>query len=189
MKTKNLKLLIIALILAKSLSSCQVNKEDDDIDMSDIDFSNIENLYEQPLPVIKKAVQGKWKLQYTYKGYEGVTPILDPPVEYCNITTVDELDSYMHISENHLIMGNKIDGVIEDSPIRWVELENLGKINKTYLLGFNFCLDDCALCNGGGIMKVLGCARRYFVVMEVKNGNLAIWNGAINGETYYYTKQ
>ncbi|MDR0508091.1 MAG: hypothetical protein LBH32_14945 [Dysgonamonadaceae bacterium] len=32
------------------------------IDMPDIDFSNIENLYAQPLPVIQKAVQGKWKV-------------------------------------------------------------------------------------------------------------------------------
>ena len=26
-----------------------------------LDYSNIENLYEQPLPVIQKCVQGKWK--------------------------------------------------------------------------------------------------------------------------------
>ena len=32
---------------------------------SDIDFSNIENLYEQPLCVIKKCVIGKWKLIIT----------------------------------------------------------------------------------------------------------------------------
>ena len=30
--------------------------------MFQIDFSNIENLYEQPLPVIQKCVRGKWEV-------------------------------------------------------------------------------------------------------------------------------
>jgi hypothetical protein len=46
----------ILLILAGGLS-CGKNN---DIDMSIIDFSNIENLYEQPLPVIQKCIYGKW---------------------------------------------------------------------------------------------------------------------------------
>ena len=59
MNTNAIKFLSIILIIAGSFSSCTT--EEDDIDMSHIDFSNIENLYEQPLPVIKKCVQGKWK--------------------------------------------------------------------------------------------------------------------------------
>ena len=52
-------LLAFLLIIVGGISSCANN--DDDIDMSQIDFRNIENLYEQPLPVIKKCVQGRWK--------------------------------------------------------------------------------------------------------------------------------
>jgi len=39
---------------------------DNDIDMPKIDFINIEKLYEQPLPVIQKSVQGKWKVYSIY---------------------------------------------------------------------------------------------------------------------------
>ena len=55
-KISFLKLAALALMLAGSFSSCA---KKNDIDMSKIDFSNIENLYEQPLPVIQKCVQGK----------------------------------------------------------------------------------------------------------------------------------
>jgi hypothetical protein len=70
MKTKLLKLSAILLILAGVVSSCEKEK---DIDMSKIDFSNIENLYAQPLSVIQKAVQGKWKLYQTCGGVVGCT--------------------------------------------------------------------------------------------------------------------
>jgi len=60
----------IALFLAGSMISC-TNKQED-IDMSKIDFSNIENLYKQPLPVIQKCVQGKWKWYVSIGGYSGV---------------------------------------------------------------------------------------------------------------------
>jgi hypothetical protein len=69
MKTIVLKFAAIVLLLAK-ISSCG---EKDDIDMSEIDLSNIENLYEQPLPVIQKAVQGKWKIYQTCGGVIGCT--------------------------------------------------------------------------------------------------------------------
>jgi hypothetical protein len=55
---KNLNLLT-AFLLLTGMIACNKEKE---IDMSGIDFSNIENLYEQPLPVIQKAIQGKWKV-------------------------------------------------------------------------------------------------------------------------------
>ena len=60
MKTKKeSKYITILLLLAGGFYSCQ---SESDIDMSQIDFSNIEKLYEQPLPVIQKCVQGKWKV-------------------------------------------------------------------------------------------------------------------------------
>ena len=52
MKLMNLKLLLMTLITIESFTSCGKD---------DIDMSNIENLYEQPLDVIQKAVQGKWQ--------------------------------------------------------------------------------------------------------------------------------
>ena len=70
MKLMNLKLIFMALLTIESLISCQVNNEDD-IDMSNIDFSNIENLYAQPLPVIQKCVQGKWKWYASIGGDAG----------------------------------------------------------------------------------------------------------------------
>ena len=50
-------ILTIVLILTGSTSSCK----NDDIDISKIDFSNIEDLYAQPLPVIQKCVEGRWQ--------------------------------------------------------------------------------------------------------------------------------
>jgi hypothetical protein len=61
MKTKILKLATLALLLA-GIIACNKNKEE-----IDVDFSNIENLCEQPISVIEKAIQGKWKIVY-YKG-------------------------------------------------------------------------------------------------------------------------
>ena len=51
------------MLFAASAFACNKDK--------DIDFGNIENLYEQPLPVIQKAVQGKWKLYRTCGGDAG----------------------------------------------------------------------------------------------------------------------
>ena len=64
MNVKILKFIMILFAIC-SFHSCK----DDDIDMSKIDFSNIENLYEQPLPVIQKCVEGKWKWYVTYGGF------------------------------------------------------------------------------------------------------------------------
>jgi hypothetical protein len=75
---KILLLTAILLILAGSFSCGK-----DDIDWSKIDLSNIENLYAQPLPVIQKAVQGKWKVVCTYGGISGITYHED---EYTEIT-------------------------------------------------------------------------------------------------------
>ena len=63
-----------------SFHSCK----DNDIDMSKIDFSNIENLYEQPLPVIQKCVEGKWKWIRTNQS--GVIGIIYPSNAFVDIT-------------------------------------------------------------------------------------------------------
>jgi hypothetical protein len=61
------KKILFLLLMIIALCNCK----DDDIDMSNIDFSNIDNLYAQPLPVIQKAVQGKWKIYSSCGGVAG----------------------------------------------------------------------------------------------------------------------
>ena len=56
MNMKIFKCIVLMLALLGTVSC-----KNDDIDMSKIDFSNIEDLYAQPLPVIQKCVQGKWE--------------------------------------------------------------------------------------------------------------------------------
>jgi len=72
MKTELLQFTVFLLVIAGSFSSCGKNN---DIDMSKIDFSNIENLYEQPLPVIQKCVEGKWQWLWTSAGVITSRPI------------------------------------------------------------------------------------------------------------------
>ena len=81
MKKYIFKFTMLLLVLAGGISSC--GKDDD------LSFSNIENLYAQPLSVIQKCVQGKWEVKYTYGGVVGITPEYDKFVE---------------------IIGNKING-------------------------------------------------------------------------------
>ena len=76
MKIKFLKL-ITFIAVACTFFSCQ-NSDDSgsDIDMSkidfsNIDFSNIEDLHAQPLSVIQKCVEGKWKWYSSCCGYTG----------------------------------------------------------------------------------------------------------------------
>jgi hypothetical protein len=59
--------LLIVLVLAGSFYSCGND------DTPNIDFSNIEDLYKQPLSVIQKCIQGKWKVDVEYvKGTKSI---------------------------------------------------------------------------------------------------------------------
>lgn len=69
MKKNILKFTILLLVLAGSISSCEKN--------NDLDMSNIENLYAQPLSVIQKCVQGRWERKYYVGGIARQTPIAD----------------------------------------------------------------------------------------------------------------
>ena len=55
-----------------SCSSKLEENSDSDIDWSKIDLSNIENLYAQPLPVIKKVVEGQSVDEYGRIKNEGL---------------------------------------------------------------------------------------------------------------------
>ena len=72
MKTR-LYFLALILTFIGFCTSCHKAEDDADIDMSSIDFSNIDNLYEQPLPVIQKCVEGKWKWVASFGGNAGVS--------------------------------------------------------------------------------------------------------------------
>jgi hypothetical protein len=87
---KIIKTAAILLIMAGSFSC-----EKDDIDMSKIDFSNIEDLYKQPLPVIQKAVQGKWKWITYINGVAGWITMDMGVVEI----TKDKIISYDNIQK------------------------------------------------------------------------------------------
>ncbi|MDR3340150.1 MAG: hypothetical protein LBT25_08710 [Candidatus Symbiothrix sp.] len=87
MKTKYL--FIVVLLLSAGNFSCS---KEEDIDMSQIDFSNIEELYKQPLPVIQKCVQGKWKV---YSQCGGVVGCVYPE------------NSFREYSDNQMIWNNE----------------------------------------------------------------------------------
>ena len=155
--------LVILLMLAGSFSSCGKDK---------IDFNNIENLYEQPLEVIQKAVQGKWKLQYSYGGFIGQT-------------IVDTHGTYMHISKDRIIMGSNTHGVTTDSPIIWEKWENFNGIEITYLLSYNHHI--LIFEQDGVIYEERPIADRLFF-NEIKNGTLSVWDCVMDGFTGYYSR-
>jgi hypothetical protein len=81
---KTVRLTAIMLILAGSFGC---DKEED------IDFSNIENLYAQPLPVIQKAVQGKWRV------YQSISDGFHLDIQYPENT-------FMEFKNDHYIIYN-----------------------------------------------------------------------------------
>ena len=101
MKLTILKSLIMLLIMA-GLSSCGKN---------DIDYSNIENLYAQPLPVIQKAVQGKWKWLAQFGGVVGITY---------------PKDMYVDIDDDHFIIDYE-DGSQRIYKFTWKRLSFVDK--------------------------------------------------------------
>ena len=71
MKTRVAILAAMLLVFVGGFASCEEKAAD--IDTSKIDFSNIENLYAQPLSVIQKCVQGKWKWYVEFGGVVGIS--------------------------------------------------------------------------------------------------------------------
>jgi hypothetical protein len=69
---------------------------DEDIDISQIDFSNIENLYAQPLPVIQKAVLGKWKIYSSCGGVVGCTYPENSFTEFTPNEMINDNDNGSH---------------------------------------------------------------------------------------------
>jgi len=112
MKKYKIMIVAIMLILVGSFSSCRNN----DIDMSKIDFSNIENLYVQPLPVIQKCVEGKWKWYVSYGGFAGIN--------YSN--------TFIDIKEDHYVVYPE-DGGQYTFYFKWEKYNVIG-IGQTYVM-------------------------------------------------------
>jgi hypothetical protein len=125
MNTHTLKLTIILFILAGSLAC---TKNNDDIDMSKIDFSNIEDLYSQPLPVIQQCVQGKWKWYVSCGGDAGI---------------VYPENTFVEITDKEYILDNNIDD-IHTRTYFWkkkqVQTYN-DKLIETYIMCFDESVD------------------------------------------------
>ena len=109
--------MVVVLILGESFFSCKKNE----IDMSQIDFSNIENLYEQPLPVVQKCVQGKWRWHAQFGGVVGITYLKD---------------TYVDINDDHLIVEYD-DGSQQKTYFTWKRYSIDDKEYKTWVMWNN----------------------------------------------------
>lgn len=100
------------LVIACVFSFC--NKDDSD----KIDFSNIDNLYAQPLSVIQKCVEGKWKWYVSIGGLMGYN--------YSDNTFVD-------IKEDHYVLDYE-DGSQQTFYFTWKKYDATGIGHETYVI-------------------------------------------------------
>lgn len=141
--------------------------------MPNIDFCNIENLYEQPLPIIQNCVQGKWQLQYSIGGFSYQK-------------NVNTHDSYMYLTADHIIMGSDTYGVTTDSPILWkCEKGFWGDDSSGYLLTYNH---DIYINEQDGVIYEKVPIFSSLVPFQIKNDTLVIGEVCCDGFINYYTK-
>jgi hypothetical protein len=156
MKT-TVKFAAILLILAGGFYSCG---EEDGIDMSKIDFTHIENLYEQPLPVIQKAVQGRWKIYQTCGGVVGCT--------YPE-------NSFITITANEIIWG---EGDIYSAKYSWKKrkIKIKDKMVDSYVLWQDDAEDETVL-KGNLFMSIKNDSLHYCgVSLATDDINYVIFN-------------
>jgi len=179
MKKKILKITVILLFLVGLFFSCQkaeVNQPKTPDVNQNIDFSNIENLYEQPLHVIQKCIEGNWKLQYSSHQYPYTG----------GAKTIDIHGYYIHLTPNHIIRGNNSQGIFTNSPIIWVKEENfLGNDRNPYLLSYNHGI---IVNEQDGVIYEEQPVANYLLFLAIKNDTLSVWDCLIDGFIDYYTK-
>lgn len=109
------KLIVVIVLLAGCFVSCEK------IDMSKIDFSNIEDLYAQPLPVIQECVQGKWKWYASYGGFVGISypdsTFIDIRNDHYIITDKESQDTIYFTWEKYTLPDNKTTWVVWDKEL------------------------------------------------------------------------
>ena len=172
-----LKITATLLIMVGGLTACSTSKDividETETDESSIDFSNIENLYAQPIPVIQKCLEGNWILLYSQGGFVGET-------------IIDKNGSYMQISKERIIMGTKtythgitggINEVLIDSPIIWGTLEKFWGNRDAHIMAYNFPEDNKNFLYG-----------EHLFPTSIKNDTLAVWDLYADGYTKYYLR-
>jgi len=148
--TKNILIAVSALLFLFCLTQCKNDNEEL--------LHNIV-LYNQPLPIIQKYIQGKWKLQYSYGGL-------------ATHKYIDTHNSYMILNSNRIIIGNDSTEVV-NSTIVW-EKTDIGSNEFTYLLNFN---------SYGNL------STESQIVDQIKNDTLITRDYYVSdGFSYYYTK-
>uniref|UniRef100_UPI003217ED84 hypothetical protein n=1 Tax=uncultured Draconibacterium sp. TaxID=1573823 RepID=UPI003217ED84 len=153
LKRITLFLLLIPLCVVLLGTGC------DDKDESEPLLHNI-TLYDKPLSVIQQYITGDWKLQYQIGGIAGSKYI-------------DESNSYMNLTQNHIIVGNDLYEVVIDTSIVW-KRELIREDEYSYLMGYP---------NPGWQSPT------YFIINQIKNDTLIIIDYNVSdGFTYYYTR-
>ena len=123
-------------------------------------------LYDKPLDVIQSHIQGKWELVYEKGGYAANS------IHYYD-------NSYMEITPDNRAIITFDDVVYIDAIIKWTKVGpyewvkwSPGKYTDTYLMEFND-------------------RREYpycFVVDNIHNDTLTIYDNAFDAVFYYYIK-
>jgi len=155
----------IMLMMAGGISSCKN-------DMSDIDFGNIEKLYEKPLPVIQEAVQGKWKLQYITGG-----------LWFQKFDAPDDI--YIYLTKNRIIMGSGTE-VTTDSPIIWKWTKDFfGGGSQGYLLTYNHVI---SISEQDGVIYKKVPIYNSLVPFQIQNDTLVLAEVCCDGYLFCYTR-
>ena len=152
MQTKKLKLLttlLFLLPLCVALLGAGCDDDESEELLHDITLSD------KPLSVIQQYITGDWKLQYSIGGIAGSKYI-------------DESNSYMILSPNHITKGDDSKGVFVDEDIDWIKTE-IGTNEFTYLMSYP-------------------PSPISYIVIGIKTDTLVIRDYLSDGFTYYYTK-
>ena len=115
--------------------------------MSKIDFSNIVNLYEQPLPVIQKCVQGKWKwVCISRLGFIGL---------------ISPVNTFVEITEDNVVITQ-----IGDEP--WADMDY-------YMDSFSYVWKKKKTISGYSTYMMRNSKNNGWYFGEIKNDRLSVF--------------
>ncbi len=138
-----IKISILFLLFSSMGAGCVKDHESDQQNVNIM-------LYDKPLSVIQQYITGNWDLHYQIGGIAGG--------KY-----VDDYNSYLNLTSNHIIMGNDLYGVVVDTAIIWKHND------YTYLLSYP-------------------SSPISYIVVQIKKDTLVIRDDLNDGYSYYYTK-
>jgi hypothetical protein len=111
-------------------------------------------LYDKPLSVIQQYTNGKWNLDYVIGGIAGHTYI-------------DENNSYLIFSPDHITIGDDVRGVIVDTNLVWKQI--------------NIFSDPVYSYTYPG-------ASQHYIVLQIQDDTLRIRDTFDDGYQYYYSR-